>query len=89
MIKIWHRFSGTLVKTLKGHTEFLNKIDTSKCNKYLLTCGGDGIRFFDLTTLKSLGGWKTGSIDEIASFLDHNNRNIFLFGHNSTLFALN
>jgi WD40 repeat protein len=77
LIKVWHRGSGTLIKNLKGilflylgHTDFLNKIETSKCNKYLLSCGGDGIRFFDLKTLKPLGGWRTNAIDEITSFID-------------------
>jgi WD40 repeat protein len=46
-----------------GHTDFLNKIDSSKCNKYILSCGGDGVRFFDTKTLKPLGGWKTNAIE--------------------------
>jgi WD40 repeat protein len=63
-----------------GHTDFLNKIDTSKCNKYLLSCGGDGVRFFDMKSLKPLGGWRTNSIDEITSFLDEDGKSVFLFG---------
>ena len=49
-----------------GHSDFLNKIDTSPCNKYLMSSAGDGLRFFDLLTLQPLGGWKTGSIHEVA-----------------------
>ena len=49
-----------------GHSDFLNKIDTSPCNKYLMSSAGDGLRIFDLLTLQPLGGWKTGSIHEVA-----------------------
>jgi hypothetical protein len=45
-----------------------------------LSCGGDGIRFFDLKTLKPLGGWRTSSIEEIVSFIDGDGKTVFLFG---------
>lgn len=78
-MKVWHKNTGALIKNLKGHTDFLNKIDTSKCNKYLLTTGGDGVRFFDLKSLRPLGGWKADSIADITSFLE-DGKNIFVFG---------
>ena len=62
IIKLWHRKSGTLIANLKGHTEFLCKIDTSPCNRYLMSSAGDGLRFFDLKSLRQLGGWKTNSL---------------------------
>jgi hypothetical protein len=70
-----------------GHNDFLNKIDTSSCNKYLLTSAGDGLRFFDLASLKPLGGWKTSSIPEVSSFIK-DGKNYFLFGDSSLLYVL-
>ena len=54
----------------------------------MLSCGGDGVRFFDLKTFKPLGGWKTNSIDEITSFVDEDGQSVFLFGENSELYLL-
>ena len=69
LIKIWHRKSGTLITNLKGHTDYINKIDTSPCNRFLMSSAGDGIRFFDLKTLKQFGGWKTNPLQEVTSFI--------------------
>ncbi len=52
-----------------------------------MTSAGDGLRFFDLTTLKPLGGWKTTSIQEVSSFINEG-KNLFLFGDNSYLYVL-
>jgi hypothetical protein len=53
-----------------------------------LTAGGDGLRFFDLRTLKPLGGWRTeSSIQEISSFIQKD-RELFFFGDNSSLYIL-
>lgn len=82
-----HHQSQRYTPSYQGHTDYLNKIDTSLCNKYLLSSGGDGLRFFNLSILKPLGGWRDSSIIEIASFT-HNHKVIFLFGDNSHLYAL-
>ena len=52
-----------------------------------MSSAGDGLRFFDLTNLKPLGGWKTNSISEVTSFISED-QNYFLFGDSSFLFVL-
>lgn len=52
-----------------------------------MSSAGDGIRFFDLVSLRPLGGWKTSIIAEISSFL-HDDKSYFLFGDNSYLYVL-
>ena len=53
----------------------------------MLTAGGDGLRFFDMSTLKPIGGWRTTSIQEIGSLIEKDIE-LFLFGDNSTLYIL-
>lgn len=57
-IKVWSRDTGGLISTLQGHKDYINKICVSKDNKILLSAAQDGVRFFDLDNMNSMGGYK-------------------------------
>lgn len=59
---MWSRDTGALVTTLQGHKDFINKICVSKDNKIILSAANDGVRFFDLENMSSLGGYKIENI---------------------------
>jgi WD40 repeat protein len=50
---------------LQGHKDYINKICVSKDNKILLSAAQDGVRFFDLDNMNSMGGYKIESILDI------------------------
>jgi WD40 repeat protein len=56
-IKVWSRDTGGLISTLKGHKDYINKICVTKDNRIILSAAQDGIRFFDLQNMVSLGGF--------------------------------
>jgi WD40 repeat protein len=58
-IKVWSRDTGGLVSTLQGHKDYINKICVTKNNQIVLSAAQDGVRFFDLYNMESLGGFQT------------------------------
>lgn len=62
----------------------------TKCNKYICSSAGDGIRFFRLKDMTTFGGWKNNeSIIEITSVYDEKRGlSTFLFGDKKNLYLL-
>lgn len=72
-----------------GHQEYINKLEVSKCNKYIISSAGDGIRFFLIKDMTTLGGWKSESIIDIMSVYDEKTGlSKFLFGDKKNLYVL-
>lgn len=72
-----------------GHQEYINKLEVTKCNRYICSSAGDGVRFFLLRDMTTLGGWKAESIIDIASIYDRNTKlNKFMFGDKKNLYVL-
>lgn len=69
-IKVWMRDNGALLSSLRGHKEFINKICISSNNQYILSSAGDGVRFFDLATMTSMGGYDTENIMDIGEVVE-------------------
>jgi WD40 repeat protein len=58
-VKVWSRETGGLVSTLQGHKNFINKICVTRDNRLVLSAAQDGVRFFDLRNMSSMGGFQT------------------------------
>ena len=72
-----------------GHQEYINKLEVTKCNKYICSSAGDGVRFFELKDMTTLAGWKAESIIEITSVYDDDKKlSKFIFGDKKNLYLL-
>lgn len=70
-----------------GHVQYINKIEISKCNKYLVSSAGDGIRFFCMQTMTSLGGWRSENIIDVA-IVSEDGLSSFIFCDTKKLYVL-
>lgn len=86
---MWSRQTGGLVSTLQGHKDYINKISVTKSNRIVLSAAQDGIRFFDLDDMSSLGGFQTESIMDIGEVMHKNSEeSSIIFANNKKLFVL-
>jgi WD40 repeat protein len=86
---VWARNTGSLLSTLQGHKDYINKICVTQDNKTILSAAQDGVRFFDLENMNSLGGYKTESIMDIGEVIDKKtNESSVIFANQKKLYVL-